>query len=44
MKANSRSEVSSNDAMPGGVVLLVEFLLDIRSDILLDIVPKKLKN
>ena len=32
-----RSEVTSNNAVPGGVVLLVELLFDVGSDILLDI-------
>ena len=31
------SEIAAHNAMPGGVVLLVELLLDERSDILLDV-------
>ena len=33
-----RSEVSSNDAMPCGVVFLVELLLDVGGDVFLDVV------
>ena len=33
-----RSEVSSNNAMPCGVVFLVELFLDVGGDILLNIV------
>ena len=32
------SEIAANDAMPGGVVLLVELLLDEGGDVLLDVV------
>ena len=32
------SEVASDDAVPGGVVLLVELLLDVGGDVLLDVV------
>ena len=32
------AEVSADDAMPGGVVLLIELLLDESCDILLDVV------
>ena len=32
------SEVPSDNAMPCGVVLLVEFLLDVRGNVLLDVV------
>ena len=32
------SEVPSHNAMPGRVVLLVEFLLDVSGDVLLDVV------
>jgi hypothetical protein len=32
-----RAEVTANDAMPGGVVLLIELLLDVGSDVLLDV-------
>ena len=32
------SEVTSNNAMPCGVVLLVELFLDVGGDILLDVV------
>ena len=32
------AEVTADDAMPGGVVLLVEFFLDEGGDILLDVV------
>ena len=32
------AEVTADDAMPGGVVLLVELLLDVRRDVLLDVV------
>ena len=32
------SEIAANDAMPGGVVLLVELLLDEGSDVLLNVV------
>jgi hypothetical protein len=31
------SEVASDDAVPGGVILLVELLLDIGSNVLLDV-------
>jgi len=31
-------EVTSHDAMPGGVVLLVELLLDVTGDVLFDVV------
>ena len=31
------SEIAANDAMPGGVVLLVELLLDEGGDVLLDV-------
>jgi hypothetical protein len=33
-----RTKVAPHDAMPGGVVLTVELLLDIRSDVLFDVV------
>jgi len=33
-----RTEIPANDAVPGGVVLLVEFLLDVSGDIFLDAV------
>jgi hypothetical protein len=33
-----RSEIPTDDAMPRRVVLLVEFLLDVRRDVLLDVV------
>ena len=33
-----RAEVTADDAMPGGVVLLVELLLDEGSDVLLNVV------
>ena len=33
-----RSEVSAHDAVPGGVVLLVELLLDVGGDVLLDVI------
>jgi hypothetical protein len=33
-----RSEVAADDAVPCGVVLLVELLLDVSSDVLLDTV------
>jgi len=33
-----RAEVPAHDAMPSGVVLLVELFLDVRRDILLDVV------
>ena len=36
-----RTEVTSDDAMPGGVVLFVEFLLDKGGDVLLDVVALK---
>ena len=36
-----RSEVTSHNAMPGWVVLLVEFLLDEGGDVLLDVVALK---
>lgn len=36
-----RAEVASDDAMPGGVVFFVEFLLDIRRDIFFDVVSKE---
>lgn len=32
------AKVAADNAMPSGVVLLVEFLLDVRRDILLDVV------
>jgi len=32
------AEVAADDAVPGGVVLLVELLLDERGDVLLDVV------
>ena len=32
-----RAEVTANDAVPSGVVLLVEFLLDVGGDVLLDV-------
>ena len=32
------AEVSSDDAVPGGIVLLVELLLDVGGDVLLDVV------
>jgi len=32
------AEVAAHDAMPGGVVLLVELLLDVRGNVLLDVV------
>ena len=32
------AEVTAYDAMPGGVVLLVKLLLDVGSDVLLDVV------
>ena len=35
---NIGSEIAAYDAMPGGVVLLVEFLLDESGNILLDVV------
>ena len=35
---NVRSEVPSDNAMPCGVVLLVEFLLDVCGNVLLDVV------
>ncbi|GMR42062.1 hypothetical protein PMAYCL1PPCAC_12257, partial [Pristionchus mayeri] len=35
------AEVAADDAMPGWVVLLVEFLLDVGSDVLLDVVLLK---
>ena len=35
------AEVTADDAMPGGVVLLVEFLLDEGGDVLLDVVALK---
>lgn len=31
------AEVAADDAVPGGVVLLVELLLDVRGDVLLDV-------
>ena len=31
------SEVTADDTMPGGVVLLVELLLDVGSDVLLNV-------
>lgn len=34
---NVGTEVTAYDAMPGGVVLLVEFLLDEGGDVLLDV-------
>jgi len=34
---NVGTEVTAHDAVPGGVVLLVEFLLDEGSDILFDV-------
>jgi hypothetical protein len=37
---NVRTEVASDDAVPRRVVLFVEFLLDVRRDILLDVVPQ----
>ena len=37
LMGNVRSEVSTHDTVPGGVVLLVEFLLDEGSDILFDV-------
>ena len=33
-----RSEVTSNNAMPCGVVLFVELLLDVRSNVFLNVV------
>ena len=33
-----RAKVAADDAVPGGVVLLVELLLDVGSDVLLDVV------
>ena len=33
-----RAKVPSHNAMPGGVVLLVELLLDVRSNVLLNVV------
>ena len=35
------AEVTADNAMPGGVVLLVEFLLDEGGDVLLDVVALK---
>ena len=35
------AEVTADDAMPGGVVLLVKFLLDEGGDVLLDVVALK---
>jgi len=32
------SEVATDDAMPSGIVLFVEFLLDVSGDVLLDVV------
>ena len=32
-----RAEVAADDAVPGGVVLLVELLLDVGGDVLLDV-------
>ena len=32
-----RAEVTANDAVPGGVVLLVELLLDVGGDVLFDV-------
>lgn len=36
-----RSKVAADDAMPGWVVLLVKFLLDVRSNILKHIIQRK---
>ena len=36
-----RAEVPAYDAMPGGIVLFVKLLLDVRGDILLDVVLLK---
>lgn len=33
-----RAKVPADDAVPGGVVLFVEFLLDVRGDVLFDVV------
>jgi len=35
---NVRAEIAAHDAMPGGIVLLVEFLLDVTGDVFLDVV------
>jgi hypothetical protein len=37
-KTADSTEVAANNGMPGGVVLFVEFLLDVGGDILLDAV------
>ena len=37
LMSNVGPEVASHDAVPGGVVLLVEFLLDEGGDVLLDV-------